>query len=211
MADIHTLIVFLLVSFVLLVTPGPAVLYIVAQGLDTGRAASLVATLGVAVGTFCHVAAAALGLSALLVSSALAFNVLKYAGAAYLIYLGIRTLMTGARGRPTEIVKAKTLRRIWSEGVLLQVLNPKIALFFFAFLPQFVDPSRGGVTSQFFVLGLIFVGLSILTDGLYALSSGAARKWLRQDQLFVRGQRYLTGGILIGLGVATAVTGSGRK
>src|SRR5882672_2049067 len=159
-----TLSVYVTAALALLLTPGPAVLYIVTRSIDQGRKAGLVSVLGIELANLCHVIAASLGLSAILLSSALAFNVVKYAGAAYLVYLGIRKL-TGRDTAPDSVaVERKSLRRIFSQGIVVNLLNPKTALFFFAFLPQFVDSSRGSVALQILLLGLIFVTMGTVTD-----------------------------------------------
>lgn len=211
MPQLSTLILFVVAALALLVTPGPAVLYIIARSIDQGRMAGLVSTVGVGVGTLFHVAAAALGLSALLMSSALAFSVIKYLGVAYLIYLGLRTLLTREQIHQPEIVEDRKLTRIFYQGVVVNLLNPKTALFFFAFLPQFVEPAKGGVAGQILLLGFIFVVLGICNDGLYALLAGSVGHWLRGNLRFLRAQRYFAGSIYLGLGVATALTGSERK
>lgn len=211
MPEFSTLLVFLTAALILLVTPGPAVLYIVARSIDQGRMAGLVSTLGVGCGSFVHVTAAALGLSALLVSSVLAFNVVKYLGAAYLIYLGVRKLMSREQVHDAVVVEQKKLGRIFTQGVWVNVLNPKTTLFFFAFLPQFVDPVRGSVAVQIFILGGLFVGMGIVSDGLYALLAGTAGQWLRSSTAFLRAQRYVTGTIYVGLGIGAALAGSGRE
>ncbi|HSD83688.1 MAG TPA: LysE family translocator, partial [Anaerolineae bacterium] len=149
MFNLPNLPVFLLAALILLLTPGPAVLYIVARSLDQGRLAGLVSVLSIEVGNSVHVLAAALGLSALLLSSALAFSVVKYLGAAYLIYLGLRRLLSRDAAQPTATLQRQSLRRIFRQGVVVAVLNPKTALFFLAFLPQFVDPARGSAAAQF--------------------------------------------------------------
>lgn len=210
MPDLSTLVVFLVACFVLLITPGPAVLFIVTRSLEGGPSAGIAATLGVATGTLCHVTAAALGLSTLLVTSALAFNIVKYAGAAYLIYLGIRRLTATEAHQPSEFAAARTWRRIWMEGIMLQLLNPKVALFLFALLPQFIDPSKGEPALQVFVLGMTLIILGVITDGSYAVGSGVARKWLQHPQV-VRGQRRLAGALLITLGIAAAVSDSNNR
>jgi threonine/homoserine/homoserine lactone efflux protein len=168
--------------------------------------------LGVHAGTLVHVAAAAAGLSALLMTSATAFAVVKYLGAAYLVYLGVRRLLD--RGETVEVRRDATppaLRRAFLEGVVVNVLNPKTALFFLAFLPQFADPARGAVGAQILALGLLFVALGLVTDGLYALSAGQAGRWLRGGTGVVRAQRYVTGGVYIGLGLVAAFADRGRK
>ncbi|MFZ5911694.1 MAG: LysE family translocator [Chloroflexota bacterium] len=149
--------VFLLAALVLLLTPGPAVLYIIARGMDQGRLAGFVSVLSIETGNSVHVLAATLGLSAILMSSALAFSVVKYLGAGYLIYLGIRRWLARDQGHEIAAFQKQSLRRIYSQGVLVAILNPKTALFFLAFLPQFVDPSLGLVTLQLLTLGGLFV------------------------------------------------------
>src|SRR5437763_12319522 len=209
MPDASALGLFVGAAVALLLTPGPAVLYIVTRSIDQGRVAGLVSVLGICTGTLLHVAAAALGLSALMMSSATAFNTVKYAGAAYLIVLGVRTLSKGEP--PPDVVLARTdLRRVFAQGVIVNVLNPHTALFFLAFLPQFVNPSKGGVPFQMVALGLLFVALSATTDSGWAIAAGTAGNWIKRRPGFIRGQRYATGGALIGLGAATALTG-GRK
>ena len=211
MPEWSTLAVFFVAALALLVVPGPAVLYIVARGIDQGRAAALVSVLGVQAGSLVHVMAAALGLSALLASSAAAFSVVKFLGAAYLIVLGVRTLRSRATDGPAAGRSPQPLDRVFAQGVVVQVLNPKIALFFLAFLPQFVDPERGSVAAQTLLFGGLLTGLGIVTDGTYALLAGTAGAWLKRSAGFLRAQRYVTGGVYLGLGAATALTGSDRK
>ncbi|MFQ5755624.1 MAG: LysE family translocator [Acidiferrobacterales bacterium] len=200
MFDDSSLVLFLLAAWVLLITPGPAVLYIVARSVDQGQLAGIVSTLGVGVGTFVHVAAATLGISALLVSSALAFSVVKYVGAAYLVYLGVRMLRTRDVQRQPGASQGKALVRIFCDGVVGNALNPKTALFFFAFLPQFVDVSRGVVALQVFALGAMFVIMGIFSDGLRALRAGSVGHWLKHNARYLRAQRYFAGSVLIALG-----------
>ena len=212
MPDLATIALFFLAAGVLLVIPGPAVLYIVARSIDQGRLAGLVSVLGVHVGTLAHVVAAALGVSALLVASALAFNVVKYLGAAYLIYLGLRTLLGREKGGGDTVARQKeSLASVFWQGAIVNVLNPKTALFFLAFLPQFVDQSRGSVAAQILVFGALFVALGMVSDGLYAFLAGSVGDALRANLRFLRAERYVTGGTYIALGVATAVSGPGRS
>jgi threonine/homoserine/homoserine lactone efflux protein len=148
----------------------------------------------------------------LLVSSATAYGVVKYAGAAYLIVLGIKKLRERATpGDEIRHVRSLPLRAIYTQGVLVNVLNPKTAIFFFAFLPQFVNPARGHVTLQFFALGMLFVVMGFLSDSLWAITAGSAAGWLRGNQTFMRNQHYFSGTVYVGLGLATAVTGSRHK
>jgi threonine/homoserine/homoserine lactone efflux protein len=211
MPELSTLALFVVAALVLLITPGPAVLYIVARSIDQGRLAGVVSMLGIHVGTLFHVAAAALGISALLMSSALAFSIVKYVGAAYLIYLGVRKLLAREEAHQLEVVKNRKLTDIFYQGVLVNLLNPKTALFFFAFLPQFVNASHGAVAGQILLLGFIFVVLGICSDGLYALLAGTIGHWLKGSLRFLRVQRYFAGTVYIGLGVTTALSGSNRK
>jgi threonine/homoserine/homoserine lactone efflux protein len=206
--DTATLAVFAVAAVTLLVIPGPAVLYIVSRSVDQGRAAGLASVCGIHVGTLLHVAAAALGLSALLVSSALAFDTVRYVGAAYLVWLGVQRLL--ARDEPAGPASAggDRLGRIFAQGVVVNVLNPKTALFFFAFLPQFVDASAGRVPLQVAVLGATFVGLGLVTDGLYALLASTGAGFLRRRRGVARASRLVSGGVLVGLGVTTALAGS---
>jgi threonine/homoserine/homoserine lactone efflux protein len=209
--DPGALAVFALAALVLLVIPGPAVVYIVAQSVSRGRLAGIVSMLGIQVGGLVHVAAAAAGLSALLVRSAAAFDAVKYAGAAYLVYLGARRLVGKDGGEEGGVRPERSLRRLFGQGIVVNVLNPKTALFFFAFLPQFVDVERGSVALQIATLGLLFVALATLSDGLYALAAGSAASWLRGRPGFLRGERFATGGVLVGLGLLTAFSGANRN
>ncbi len=204
MPDTSTLLLFSAAALALIVVPGPAVLYIVAQSIDRGRLAGVVSALGVAVGGLVHVTAAAIGLSSLLVSSATAFSVVKYAGAAYLIGLGLWTLLRRREEASPTIQKERKLSRRFWQGVVVNVLNPKTALFFFAFLPQFVDPDKGSAALQIGVLGLVFVALAVLSDSLWALAAGTASERLRGNRRFLAVQRYVSGSVFVGLGVVTA-------
>ena len=205
MPDSSTLLLFSAAAMALIVVPGPAVLYIVAQSIDRGRLAGVVSALGVAVGGLVHVTAAAIGLSSLLVSSATAFNVVKYAGAAYLIGLGLWTILRRPDEPAVDHPRARTLRRRFGQGVVVNVLNPKTALFFFAFLPQFVDPGNGSAALQIGVLGLVFVALAVASDTMWALAAGTASERLRGNRRFLAVQRYVSGSVFVGLGALTAV------
>ena len=205
MPDSSTLLVFGAAALALIVVPGPAVFYIVAQSIDRGRLAGFVSALGVAVGGLVHVTAAAIGLSSLLVSSATAFNVVKYAGAGYLIALGLWTILRRPGEAAVEIPKERKLSRRFWQGVVVNVLNPKTALFFFAFLPQFVDPEKGSAALQIGVLGLLFVTLAVASDSMWALAAGTASERLRGNRRFLGIQRYVSGSVFCGLGALTAV------
>ena len=211
MPDASSMALFTVAAITLLVIPGPSVLYIVTRSVDQGRAAGLASVGGIHVGTLVHVAAAALGLSALLVSSATAYNAVRWLGAAYLVWLGVRRLLA----RDEEVAAAAGpearrhgLGRVFAQGVVVNVLNPKTALFFFAFLPQFVDTSRGSVRLQVVVFGVAFVLLGLVSDGAYALLASTGAGWLRRRPGVAKASRVVSGGVLISLGVTTALAGS---
>jgi threonine/homoserine/homoserine lactone efflux protein len=205
MPSLSVIPVFAATALVLLVIPGPAVLYITARSAAQGRRAGLVSLLGIHTGTIVHVVAAAVGLSALLVASATAFSVVKLAGAAYLIFLGVRTIAGRGNGASRGAqAEPRGLRRLYVDGVVVNVLNPKTALFFLAFLPQFVDPDRGPVWTQTLALGVLFTVLGMVSDGMYALVSAQVGEWLRRRRSTVRSRgRFIEGGLLIGLGVSS--------
>ncbi len=195
-------------ALALLLVPGPAVLYITARSANQGRLAGLVSVFAIETANFIQAVAATLGLSAILLSSALAFDVVKYLGAAYLIYLGVRKLLLREEATGSEEIKQESLRRIYGQGLVVNLLNPKTALFFFAFLPQFVNPNKGNVTTQTLLLGAMFVGMGIITDSLYALAASSLAEKLRVSRRFQKGQRYFAGWVYVGLGITTAFSGS---
>jgi threonine/homoserine/homoserine lactone efflux protein len=209
MADLHVLALFAGAALALLLMPGPAVLYIIARSVDQGRLAGVVSALGLEIGTLVHVGAATLGLSALLASSALAFTVVKLLGAVYLIYLGVRRLLEKDSDLPAAEapVERQPLGAIFRQGVVVNLLNPKLALFFLAFLPQFVAPAGWPVWRQILVLGLLFGGMALVTDSAYALLAGTVGGWLKQSRAVQSGQKYVTGGIYLALGLVAAVSG----
>jgi threonine/homoserine/homoserine lactone efflux protein len=211
MPDWSKLSLFISVTAALVFMPGPNTLYIIARSVNQGRRAGVVSSFGVQVGSLIHIAAAALGLSALLLSSALAFGVVKYAGAAYLIYLGVKTLLTKGKAEQAREVEKASSGRVFYQGVVVNLLNPKTALFFLAFLPQFIDPARGRVGAQVVSLGAILVLLGTLSDMTYALAAGSVGNWLRGNLKFLRAQRYFAGSIYLGLGAATALGGTRNR
>lgn len=210
MPEGSTLLVFVAASVALLLVPGPAMLYIVTCSVEGGRRAGLLSMLGVETGGLVHVAGAAAGLSALLASSATAFSVVKYAGAAYLVYLGVQRLRGSAAGGEQGAPEHGRGARLFRQGVLVQVLNPKVAVFFLAFLPQFVDPARGAV-GQIVVLGVVFVLLAVLSDGACALLAGAVGSRLRRGARARRRLERSSGAVYLGLGAAAALSGQGRR
>jgi threonine/homoserine/homoserine lactone efflux protein len=209
--DLASLAVFVVAALALLIVPGPAVLYVVARSIHQGRRAGLASVLGIHVGTLVHIVAATVGLSALVVSSAVAFTAVKIAGAAYLLGLGLWTLFSRRAEPEVALGGERNLRRAFAQGIVVNVLNPKTALFFLAFLPQFVDANATHPALQIAFLGLLFAALGLVTDSLWALAAGAAGGLLRRSRRFVKVQRYVTGGVYVGLGVATALSGSSEE
>lgn len=210
MPEASTFGLFVAAALALLLVPGPAVFYVIARSVEGGRPAGLVSVLGVEIGTLVHAAFAAAGLSAILVSSATAFSIVKWLGAAYLVWLGLQHLLArdSSDDEALSVGREERLSRVFAQNALVQVLNPKVALFFLAFLPQFVDPSRGAAWTQVIVLGATLAALGLFTDGLYALAGGAAGSWLKQKSAGAglrRVRRYLPGGTYIALGAANAV------
>jgi threonine/homoserine/homoserine lactone efflux protein len=210
--DASTYALFVAAALALLLVPGPAVIYVVARSVEGGRLTGLVSVLGVELGTLLHVVFAAAGLSAIVVSSAAAFSVVKWLGAAYLVWLGFRQILGRDSGNEELPLSGGGENRlgVFSQSVLVQVLNPKVALFFLAFLPQFVDPSRGAAWTQVVVLGATLAILGLFTDGLYALLGGTAGEWIRKQRAGAglrRAGRYVTGCVYIALGALAAVSG----
>ena len=200
-----SLLAFVAAALVVLLIPGPGVLYIVARSLSQGQQAGFVSVLGLSVGALVQVAAATLGLSAILLTSATAFGIVKILGAGYLIYLGLRTLLARPTTAGGEPFVPRSLSRLFIDGVVVSVFNPKIAVFFLAFLPQFVEPSRGPVPPQVLFLGLLYVALALFTDSGYALLAGRLRRWFGGRVVHGPIPRYASGVVYIGLGVSTAL------
>jgi threonine/homoserine/homoserine lactone efflux protein len=193
--------VFALASIALLLVPGPAVLYVVTQSAEQGRRAGMASVAGIHVGTIVHILAATAGVSALIAASATAFTTVKLAGGAYLIYVGVRRLLE--RDVPlTSGVRTGAHRKLFAQGVVVNVLNPKTALFFLAFIPQFVDTSRGAVWSQVLILGLIFMLLGFVSDSLFALAAGTIAGALRRRRTAFR---IGSSAVFIGLGTVAAL------
>jgi threonine/homoserine/homoserine lactone efflux protein len=204
--DPSRLALFVGAALLLLVVPGPAVLYVVTQSVSHGRRAGIASVAGITTGTLVHIAAATVGLSALLASSAVAFDVVKYLGAAYLIVIGVRRLLGLEPELEPQARPVQTHRRLYSQGIVVNVLNPKTALFFLAFLPQFVDPGRGAAWAQILLLGLLFAALGFLSDSCWALVSGTLGERLRRSRSFPSVQRYVSGSVFVGLGAVAALS-----
>lgn len=209
MPDVGSIITFAVASVALLLIPGPAVIYILNRSVSDGREVGLAAVAGLELGNFVHVIAATAGLSAVLATSASAFNAVKWLGAAYLVFVGLRTLTT--KPRPVSGDSASvSLRRSFGQGVIVNTLNPKVALFFLSYLPQFIDTDKGAAWSQALVLGSIFVAIGCVTDGMYALTASALRTVLLRGRTLPFVQRYVAGTVFVALGVVAATTKPSR-
>lgn len=211
MPSLSTYALFIATALVLLAIPGPAVLYVVGRSIDQGRTAGLASVLGITTGTIVHITAATVGLSSLVLASKVAFDAVRYAGAAYLVLLGVRRLLTRG-GEETAAGRApRTLRRLYTQGFVVNLLNPKTIVFVFAFIPQFVDVGAGHVWLQILLLGLTFAGLGLASDSLYAIVAGTVADRLRGTPLVARVERWFGGSVLIGLGVAAALVAPHRS
>jgi threonine/homoserine/homoserine lactone efflux protein len=208
MPDVNTILVVALASLVLVVIPGPAVIYILTRSVSQGRTAGLVSAIGVNIGSAIHVVAAVAGLSLLLASSAHAYTVVKWLGVAYLAWIGFRTLTTHDAEFATPQAAPQSLRRIFTQGILVNVLNPKVAIFFLAFLPQFVDQTSPSPAAQTLILGMTLVTIGLISDSVYALIGGGLGDLFRTRPGAARATR-LTAGITY-LSLAGIAAFSGR-
>ncbi|MEY4231575.1 MAG: hypothetical protein RLZZ362_2424 [Actinomycetota bacterium] len=206
MPDPSTIATFGLASFLLLIIPGPAVIYILNRSVSDGREAGLAAVAGLELGNLVHALAAAAGLSAVLATSATAFNAVKWLGAGYLVFVGVRTLMQPAPQIETDRA-AVSVHRAFGQGVVVNILNPKVALFFVSFLPQFIRPDDGHAGLQALVLGLVFVLIGSVTDTCYSLLASSLRHVLLRGRTLPIVRRWVAGSVFIGLGL-TASTAS---
>ncbi len=199
------LIGFVAAALVVLLIPGPGVLYVVGRSIGQGYRVGLASALGLAIGAFVHVAAATVGLSAILLTSSIAFSFVKILGALYLIYLGVMILVSRSHSITPNLQPPLSLYRAMADGVIVSVLNPKIAVFFLAFLPQFIDPAGAPVNQQVLLLGLIYIALALVTDSFYALMAGSLRRWLGSRVMQGPVPKYVSGGLYVGLGIKAAV------
>jgi threonine/homoserine/homoserine lactone efflux protein len=204
MPDSSHLSVFLAAAFLLAITPGPGIFFVLARSLAGGRREGILSAFGTLLGGLVHVAGAALGVSAVLAASALAFAMVKYAGAAYLIYLGIRMIRSRNIETPEHKLNVGS-RNSLTQGILTEVLNPKTALFFLSFIPQFIAPARGHVFAQFLLLGTISVMLNTSADLAAAFFAGPLGHRLKHNANLRRRQRTASGLVMIGLGTWVAV------
>ena len=204
MPDSHSLLLFMTAALTLNLTPGPDMLYVATRAAGEGRPAGIVSALGIGAGTLVHIALVALGLSALLRSVPLAYDAVRLAGAAYLVWLGVRALRSGEGGAAAPRLAPASLGGIFRQGVVTNVLNPKVALFFLAFLPQFVDPARGDAALQIVALGLLFDFSGTLVNVAVALLASGAAARLRADGRAAGWLRRASGVLFIGLGARLA-------
>lgn len=207
MLGIHDLPLFLMAGFALNITPGPDMLYVIARSLGQGRAAGVASACGIGAGCFVHIFAVAFGLAAVLRAVPVAYDAVRYAGAAYLIYLGVRTLIgkSGPAAKPQAAPAA--LDRVFLQGMTTNILNPKVALFFIAFLPQFIDKRHGTVAAATIALGVMFDAGGTLVNLLVALIASYSGRRILGRYLAARWFKWLTGGVFVGLGLRLALAG----
>jgi len=211
MPSLSTYAIFIVTCLALLAIPGPAVLYVVSRSIDQGRRAGFASVCGIATGTVVHVALATIGLSSLILASRVAFDAVRYVGAAYLVYLGVRRLLSRKLDAGLEERPQRTTRDLYTQGLVVNLLNPKTIVFIFAFIPQFVDLGAGHVSLQIMLLGLTFAGLGFLSDSLYAFVAGTVADRLRGTPLIARVERWFGGTLLIGLGITSALVAPHRS
>jgi threonine/homoserine/homoserine lactone efflux protein len=207
---LSTWAVFLATGMALLAIPGPAVLYVVTRSIEMGRAGGLASVAGITTATVTHVALATAGLSWLILASTAAFDAVRYVGAAYLLFLGLRRLLGRGLEPAEEDAVPRTRRRAYAQGVVVNLTNPKTIVFVFAFLPQFVDPHARHVWLQVLALGLGFALLGCLSDSVWAFAAGTVADRLRGTEGIARVQRWVGGSTLVGLGLLAAVWSPGR-
>ena len=211
MPSLSTYALFVATALALLAIPGPAVLYVVSRSIDQGRRAGLASVLGIFSGTIVHVTLATVGLSSLVLASKVAFDAVRYVGAAYLVFLGVRRLLTRPPDEEAESRAPRSARDLYTQGLIVNLLNPKTIVFIFAFIPQFVDVNSGHVWLQIMLLGLTFAGLGLASDSLYAVVAGTVADRLRGTPFIARVERWVGGTVLIGLGVAAAIVAPHRS
>jgi threonine/homoserine/homoserine lactone efflux protein len=200
-----TYVLFVATALAILAIPGPAVLYVIVRSIEQGRRAGLESVLGITTGTLVHVTLATVGLASLVLASKTAFDAVRYAGAAYLIYLGVRRLLTPRTEAGPEGRGPRSRRDLYMQGLIVNLLNPKTIVFIFAFIPQFVDVNAEHIWPQIMLLGLTFAGLGLVTDSLYAIVASTVADRLRGTPSIARVERWFGGIVLIGLGVVAAL------
>jgi threonine/homoserine/homoserine lactone efflux protein len=204
MPSLSTYTVFLATAIVLLLIPGPAVLYVVTRSIEMGRSGGIASVAGITTGTIAYVVLATVGLSSLILASTAAFDAVKYVGAAYLFILGVRRLLGHGLEEPDEEAAPRTRRRAYAQGVFVNLTNPKTIVFIFAFIPQFVDPDAADAGLQVLALGLTFALLGFLSDSMWALAAGTVADRLRGSAGIAWVERWIGGSVLVGLGVLAA-------
>jgi len=210
MISLDDFLLFAFASLVLNITPGNDMLYVATRSASQGVKAGIVSSFGIAGGCIVHLLAAVIGLSAIIASSAVAFNIIKYLGAAYLVYLGIKSFLSKQnKFNLNDKIEKKPLSKLFWQGVFTNVLNPKVALFFLAFLPQFIHPEKGNAALQILLLGLWFNFSGTIVNIIVAMLFGKLGNWLANKQAFIKWQNKITGLLLVGLGIKVAL--SSRK
>jgi threonine/homoserine/homoserine lactone efflux protein len=204
MPTLTNILLLFIAAFILSVIPGPDMLYIIARGTGQGRSAGLVSGLGIATGGLVQTCAVALGLSGLFLMVPTAYEVIKYVGAIYLVYLGIRTILSSQETLASPSGEKTGLARVFLQGSLTTLLNPKVAFFYLAFLPQFVDQTKGHVPLQLLILGLVYNITGLAVDSSVAYLSGFLGQWIKDRLGAAKLLRWLAGGTFIGLGVRLA-------
>jgi threonine/homoserine/homoserine lactone efflux protein len=208
MPDANTMILVMAASVVLVVVPGPAVIYILTRSISQGRRAGLASAVGVNAGSAIHVLAAVVGLSVVLASSEVLFSIVRWAGVAYLAWIGLRTLLSTDDAFLEPATDVSSLRHVFSQGVIVNVLNPKVAMFFLAFLPQFIDPTAPNAALQSLVLGMTLVVIGLVSDSVYALLGGSIGGAIRNRPGAARTTRIVSGITYLALAGVAAATGS---
>ena len=205
MPAFDSIVAFAIASLALLVIPGPAVLYVINRSISDGRSIALAGVAGLELGNFVHVVAATIGLSALIAASATAFGIVKWIGAGYLVFIGLRTLIK--KPQPMQAQTSSLTRgKSFTQGIIVNTFNPKVALFFLSFLPQFIDEKSGSAALQSLILGSLFVAIGLCTDGMYAFLASALRTTLLRGKSLPFVQRYVAGSVFIALGLIASTT-----
>ena len=205
MPSLDSVVAFAIASLALLVIPGPAVLYVINRSIADGRSIALAGVAGLELGNFVHVIAATIGLSAVIAASATAFGIVKWIGAGYLVFIGLRTLIKkpqAMEAQTTSLSRGKS----FTQGIIVNTFNPKVALFFLSFLPQFIDEKLGSAALQSLILGSMFVAIGLCTDGMYAILASALRTTLLRGKSLPFVQRYVAGSVFIALGLIASTT-----
>ena len=207
MPSFEAIILFTTAAVAITLCPGPSMAYVMSRSIGQGRSAGCFSALGLATGLLLHTIAASMGLSVVFVCSPLIYIIVKYLGAAYLLYLGMQMFLSGKNERDPQAPPPKSDKfRVYGQGVITEILNPKTALFYLSFLPQFVDPFQGHPGLQMFILGCILLLTALSMDLFIAVTGGAMSEWFTRNPVFKKGQQWLAGTVLIGLGIRLAIS-----